>query len=57
MMYDFVLDQHSQLDLYSDEFTGRHVNPLEHIDLIASQSVFNAAKKKTTLLSSLTTSS
>ena len=34
-MYDFVLDQHSQLDLYSDESTGRHVTPLEHIYLIA----------------------
>jgi hypothetical protein len=41
----FVLDQHAELDFYSDnslkqQSVGRHVAPLEHIILIPSQPVF-----------------
>jgi hypothetical protein len=41
----FVLDQHAELDFYSDsslkqQSAGRHVTPLGHIILIPSQPVF-----------------
>jgi hypothetical protein len=41
----FILDQHVYLDIYSassqkQQFTGRHVAPLRHINLIPSQPVF-----------------
>jgi len=44
----FVSDQHAELDFYSasslkQQSTGRHVAPLEHIILIPSQPVLNAA--------------
>jgi hypothetical protein len=41
----FVLDQHAEVDFYSDsslkqQFAGRHVTPLGHIILIPRQPVF-----------------
>jgi hypothetical protein len=42
----FILDQHTLLDLYNarslkQQSTGKHANPLGHIILIPSQSVFD----------------
>jgi hypothetical protein len=46
----FVLDQHTELDIYSaslskQQFAGRHVTPLGHIILIQSQPVFAFSPK------------
>jgi hypothetical protein len=45
----FVLDQHAELDFYSDsslkqQSRGRHVAPLGHIILITSQPVFGLTR-------------